>query len=354
MPKRRHLSITAILLCLSLAACSADLTTSQPSAQTATLGTTSTVVPLRTPTGQSPTPHPTVTSTSTPLPTLVIPDPMPPFPGTTEFGIPFTEFFLAGFSSDCALPCWYGLNMVESHAGDVQRVFDEELGLGGAINLFEPHAGVIVNIDPDFYLRTFPQIEGLIGTGFAWGLDWYSESQSQVIGQSIIIAAYVNDETLALEGLVFRAANDAGASLGFTLEHLLITIDAPSTILIQPPEEQPGLMEVARAVIYNEGLTTFQFSSLSRVERDGIQMVEYCPRSATFSEESSGVTILLTRPLASRLDNLSQLEYAVVGSFIEGFNLRPLEDVFGASTEQVTEMILTGDDACLYSKITDN
>lgn len=241
-------------------------------------------------------------------------------------------------SPDCDLPCWQGLTPGESTSSDIEIFFNTTLGFNGAYDLMsntEPSDNV-----PGLMIAVRPWIFRQDGAN-AWLLS---------------ISTWINDDTQLLEGVTF-SITDTRFRPYLVPQQVLRELGMPSHMMAGFQSTESATISVLDLlIVYEQGVTFYYPDILIRrvpTTQANIYSGEFCLDQLVNELNSSidlfNADVYLTKPFSTGLDQLSPFQEYSVGSLIEFFNLQPFEEVFGVSLEEVTQMAIDQDNACVYA-----
>lgn len=298
----------------------------QPSELMATAMPTLTPNPTLTETPASPTLTPTLTPTSGASPT---PAPTPVF-GAGRVGV---DFLFGNQPEGCELPCWQGLVVGKSDAGDIQTMFDTAFGFNGSkIFQFE-------------HLEGDPDLPGFVATSYSWTfretLNWRD---------GFLVVAWIHEDTRILEAIDLDSEGNEFKPYS-SPQQILRGLGVPSRMRVsiqQSEDPRWGLLNLV--TMYGDiGVTVHHAGAISITpDSQGNDVAKFC--LGGLLDPHYIVDVYLTAPFPSTASELSPVQEYYIGSGAYS-NDNLFQDVFGMSLEEVTKLAQEKDNACIYAPV---
>jgi hypothetical protein len=338
MHEGRHLApvfwMTASIVLLAASCASEVPTVLEATQQPPELAPTATSKAVSTP-----TPRPTLTSQPTRPPTQTpTPTPDVPPPALSDTLLTNDFFFGPGSVPGCELPCWQGLVVGESGRAEIQAMYDTVLGFNGTRQF--------ILDNPDQSSRIWLPDE-YWGGGYLWfGLPGDPATEGS---ENFAVSFVYEMETFRLVELKFRSSVPRfNASL--SPQRVIRELGEPSHLIIAVRGGERGdRLGLSLELLYVDGYV-FQFSEAFIPTDPNDDAVEVCLGHSYWQAggyDVGGITIRIFEPFGESLGNLPPLVKAEL-RFLESDAFIPITDYFDVSLEDITELALQDEDACLF------
>jgi hypothetical protein len=220
-----------------------------------------------------------------------------------------------------------------STGAEVQAVFDDVLGLDGAID----------------WLRDDPAAPDYIGT--THGV-WYSWRPN---GDYVEAYVWTENSTNVLRGLRFAWQYSAKNVLNTQTspQNMIREFGAPTRMFASVYGTELGNEGVLKLMmVYEQG---FAYNADIRVPiySEGAKKAaaQFCLDGQVWSgeQDAGGRVLSIFEPLTDGLNNLSPIQNELFGVLILRLRLVPIQELFEMTTEQIAQKAVQEDDACFYS-----
>lgn len=222
----------------------------------------------------------------------------------------------------------------ESGREDIQAFFEETLGYSGSEDIF-------------IYGGDYSGYGGIPGMSYLFHYWNPATERGTVFG----IGITVEENTYILQSVdfVWDTLPTASTFINMNPQRTIQELGEPSYLMAAVPRAGRGNMaRVIVSMVYNEGISLTFFYKLNVEDNPSGDTVDFCLDQ--FDGQSGGRVALL-QPLSNGLENLTPVQAAFVNSDIEYYELAPFEEVFAATTEEITQRIQQGEDVCLMAPL---
>lgn len=276
-------------------------------------------------------PPSTATFTSTPL------LPTPSFPVWSDNTLMIGQLLFEDTVPECQLPCWQGLNIGKSGPQEIQNLFDTVFGFNGTLDFFAD------NPIAAFTGLETSGVSGIYDTGYIW----------EVGDGGIRVITAFDEQTMKLEGLILKwtVSEKERFEVDLTPERTIRELGTPTyTLAAFNGLGTDALVQLSYLMIYDKGLA-FDFYTWAWVETTPeVGTVRYCLDDPEIPSGPYLGRIVITEPLVDGLNNLSPLQVATFGREIDTESLLPVEDVFGVTGAEITQLVSQGN-TCLSATV---
>lgn len=309
---------------LSMSACGSGARVGQEEPITASLAASPVVtaslpsesaVPTHTPSNTpAPSLTPNPTNTAGPSPT---PIPTPAF-GSAGVG---NDFLFGNQPDDCELPCWQRLRVGQSDADDIQRMFETAFGFSE----FQDMVGDTAESS---------DVPGMIAVTQVWTM------VTPTPKTSFYVSVWLGKDAQIVEAIELFANSPQFERYIFPRQ-VLRKLGVPSNMLVRVDRTEKAEHGVAMLMMfyYDKGITVI-YNLPAPIDIMNINDSSDDIATLCLGKSIYGMHVYLTKPLNNDLDTLSPLQQFLFGNVIEWWrsSLKPFEDVFDISLEEVTRL----------------